>query len=365
MARSDNADMACARRLLALARDLLQAADLRAVVELIGGTLVELLTPDESLMLARLAEQEYATAFGPLGELQPPHRDGQLFLRAQAALTGQTPVVAPTLAAVPLQAGDAPEALAGQDEGSFMAFPFPPFEALGVLATRWSTPPAEDERARRLGILRQLGELTGAALGNVDFRLMLEAQVSACAEQVEAAARAHAAELRERDHLVEQIRRISDTDVLTGMLNRRGFFRQAESAHKLARRQGLTSALMFADIDGLKAVNDGLGHDAGDRLIQDSAWILRNSFRDSDILSRFGGDEFAAYSPDAAQPENILRRIQDNIERFHRQSPRPYRVSFSTGVVLCDPLSDLALADYLGEADKRMYAHKKEGRRRP
>ena len=156
----------------------------------------------------------------------------------------------------------------------------------------------------------------------------------------------------------EDIHRISVTDVMTGLLNRRGFFLHAERSFKVARRQGIPSALIFADVDGLKAVNDELGHDAGDRFIQDSARILQDSFRDSDVVARLGGDEFAAFTLGSTQPQVILARIQENIEAL-RQSSLPYQISFSTGIVQCDPSSDLTLSDYLALADKQMYEQKK------
>jgi diguanylate cyclase (GGDEF)-like protein len=201
--------------------------------------------------------------------------------------------------------------------------------------------------------------LTGAALGNVKFGLALEEEVSAREEEAETASREHVQELQRRDDIEREKERIAVTDVLTGMLNRRGFFLQAEQGFKLARRQGLASAVIFADIDGLKTVNDELGHDVGDHLIQAGALILRDSFRDSDIVARLGGDEFAAFTVDSGQPEAILARIRENVDQFHRRSSIPYRISFSTGIVQCDPASDQSLADYLALADKRMYEEKK------
>ena len=148
---------------------------------------------------------------------------------------------------------------------------------------------------------------------------------------------------------------------MTGMLNRRGFFLHAEQSFKVARRQGIPSLLVFADIDGLKAVNDGFGHDAGDRLIQDGARIFQNSFRDSDVVARLGGDEFAAFTLDSAQPEIILAPYPGQHKKHEQSSSVPYRLSFSTGIAQCDPSSDLTLSDYLSLADKQMYA-KKQGR---
>lgn len=355
MKYAPGARLAATSRLLVLARDLLQAADLKSVLELIGRAFQDLLAADEALLLMDLAGQELDTSFDHSGFFQPPRRDGALYHQARQSMAQQTPILLPHMAAIPV----APANLLGEGGSeSLLAFPFPPLEARGVLAARWNREFEHTEVVEHMLILRHLGELTGAALGNVDLRLMLEAQVAAANEQIVLAAREHAQELQRRDRFEEEIRRLSDTDVLTGMLNRRGFFKYAEQSYKLAQRQGLTGALLFADIDGLKTVNDQLGHEAGDRLIQDSAWILRNSFRDSDVIARFGGDEFAAFTLDTAQPEVILARVRGNVESFHRDTQRPYRVSFSTGVVTCDPDAELGLSDYLGLADKAMYAQK-------
>lgn len=116
--------------------------------------------------------------------------------------------------------------------------------------------------------------------------------------------------------------------------------------------------MIFADIDGLKAVNDELGHDAGDHLIQDAAHILQSSFRDSDVIARLGGDEFAAFTLDSAQPEVILARIHKKTKFYSQSISPPYQISISTGIIQCDPASDLSLSDYLSLADKQMYAQK-------
>lgn len=352
--------LAATGRLLVLARDLLQAADLKSVLELIGHAFQELLSADEALLLMDLAGQKLDTSFDRSGFFQPPQRESPLYHQARQAMRQQTSILLPHMAAIPVSSSSPISEAASE---SLLAQPFPPLDAKGVLAARWARELTPPEVLEHTLVLRHLGELTGAALGNVDLRLLLEAQVAASNEQIVQAAREHAQELQRRDRFEAEIRRLSDTDVLTGMLNRRGFFKYAEQSFKLAQRQGLTGALLFADIDGLKAVNDQLGHEAGDRLIRDSAWILRNSFRDSDVIARFGGDEFAAFTLDSAQPEFILARVRANVASFQRDSPRPYRVSFSTGVVTCEPGGDLGLSDYLGLADQEMYAQKRGGRR--
>lgn len=356
MEDAPSARLAATSRLLVLARDLLQAADLKSVVELVGRAFQEILVADEALLLLNVAEQEMDTAFDRAGFMQPPNRQGALYRQARQAMEKQTPIVSPQMAAIPVAPSNM---LANAEAESALALPFPPFHAIGVLAARWASDGNHPQVMEQMLVLRHLGELAGAAFGNVELRFLLEARVSTCAEQIVEAAREHAQELQRRDRLEEEIRRISDTDVLTGMLNRRGFYKHAEHSYKLARRKDLPGILLFADIDGLKAVNDEFGHEMGDRLIQDCAWILRNSFRDTDVVARFGGDEFAAFSLDAAEPEIILARIEANVESVRRHTSRPYVVSFSTGVVSCDPASGMDLSDYLGLADQAMYGQKR------
>jgi diguanylate cyclase (GGDEF)-like protein len=356
MTRLPSASAAIPRRLLTLARDLLQAPDATSVLALAGPAIQELLIADGALLLVALGGQEYITEFDRRGFIQPARKETALCQYARQALDNQTPLLLPDLAA---DSNVRVNGLSVDGTASLLAFPFPPIKPLGVLAAFWCRKGHQDQLAKQISTLRYIGELTGAALGNVAFRQVLEERIVAGTEEIAEGVLQHAKELRRRDMVEEEIHRISVTDVMTGLLNRRGFFLHAERSFKVARRQGIPSALIFADIDGLKAVNDELGHDAGDRFIQDSARILQDSFRDSDVVARLGGDEFAAFTLGSTQPQVILARIQQNIEGFCRHSSSPYQISFSTGIVRCDPSSDLALSDYLALADKQMYEQKK------
>lgn len=358
MAPISSADAFPLRRLLILARDLLQVHDLKSVLELVGPTLREISTPDDALLLVMLGDEEYVTAFDTRGLLQPADQESVLYKRARQALSDEVPQIlqAPSIDQEAERDGCDPHR-----RGGLLAIPFPPVRPIGVLAV-WLRDGNPDLLATQASILRYLSELAGAALGNVDYQLALEEQVSARTAEVRAVTREHVKELQRRDDIDREKDRIAVTDVMTGMLNRRGFFLHAERAFKVARRQGTAGIVIFADIDDLKSVNDQLGHDIGDRLIQAGAQILRQSFRDSDVVARLGGDEFAAFALDSGQPEAILARVEENIDLFHRQASTPYKVSFSIGIVPCEPSSELTLTDYLSLADKKMYEHKK-GRR--
>jgi diguanylate cyclase (GGDEF)-like protein len=147
--------------------------------------------------------------------------------------------------------------------------------------------------------------------------------------------------------------------VMTGLRNRRGFFLEAEQTLKVAQRQHAQSAVIYADIDDMKRINEELGQEAGDRLIRDAADIFMESFRSADVVARFGGDEFVAFTLDDDHPDVVLQRIRKNLHAFSLMEERPYRVSFSTGIVQCDPLVDRSLADYLQLADQQMYEQKR------
>ncbi len=356
MTRLQGATAATLRRLLALARDLLQAPDPRSVLELTGPAIQELLLADGALLLLTLGEQEYVTEFDRSGAMQTVRESTALYRHARHAIDNQTPILLPQVAADPkLRNGG----LCADGTVSLLAFPFPPIKPVGALAVFWYHRGRPHQLTKAISILRYIGELTAAALGNVGYRQMIEDRITARTEEITASARKHAKELHRRDQVEEELHRISVTDVMTGMLNRRGFFLHAERSLKVARRQKLPSALIYADLDELKAVNDALGHDAGDRLIQDAGRLLQASFRDSDVVARFGGDEFAAFTLDAAHPEAILTRIQSNIESFRQHSSAPYRISLCIGIVECNPSSDLTLSDHLSLADRQMYEQKK------
>lgn len=151
-------------------------------------------------------------------------------------------------------------------------------------------------------------------------------------------------------------------DDLTGLQNRRAFTLFAEQELARARRYGRTPVVVFADLDGLKQINDQHGHAAGDAALRLVAGALKSIFREADIVARWSGDEFVAMmvegSDEAAQ--NIGARLDAAIAM---QSPpnQPYVVTASVGASPLDPA--LPLRDAMERADAELYAQKKRGRR--
>jgi diguanylate cyclase (GGDEF)-like protein len=346
------------RRLLALARDLLQAPTLGAILDTVGPALRDLLAAQDVLLLLGSGEHELVTRFDHAGRRQAGNQAMPLYRHAAQALQDRGAVL---LADQPDRSDDSLSVTT--PSVNLLALPFPPGDPVGVLAACWpQEAPCRHHPMAQVATMRYVCELIAAALGNAAFRHDLQASILACTLEMEKGAREHAEELGRRTVIEDDLQRIAITDVMTGMLNRRGFFLEAERSLKLARRRREPGALIFADVDGLKSVNDELGHEMGDSLIRDAAALLEESFRNSDVVARIGGDEFAAFTFDAAQPQVILARVQERIEHFHRQHERPYRVAFSTGIVACDPSSRLTLADYLALADQKMYENKRENR---
>lgn len=164
----------------------------------------------------------------------------------------------------------------------------------------------------------------------------------------------------ERHRRLNALREQSWTDPLTGLYNRRGFATLAESHLLLARRNHRRVLLLSADLDDLKSINDRFGHDEGDRALGRAAHLLQRSLRESDIIARFGGDEFVALAHDADQRSaaTLAGRIAARFEADHVAEQRPYRLSLSLGTASMDA-SGASLATLLSRADDALYRSKR------
>lgn len=169
-----------------------------------------------------------------------------------------------------------------------------------------------------------------------------------------------AEEITERKQAEEQVHRLSLTDELSGLLNRRGFLFLGDQALKTARRVKAELSLVYIDLDGLKPVNDALGHQAGDTMIVDTAQLLKATFRESDLIARLGGDEFTVLAVGGETPELMLARVQRAVMQFNKGSTSPYPLSFSIGTVRCLPQDEKSLLELLADADALMYQQKRE-----
>lgn len=171
-------------------------------------------------------------------------------------------------------------------------------------------------------------------------------------------------EIDERLKAEAEVRQLSLTDELTGLYNRRGFFLLAEQQLKIARRTDHPYCLVFADLDGLKKINDSFGHEVGDRAIVEAAGILTQTFREADIIARLGGDEFVVLIPKCANNSNDFRvRLQLNFDNFNQDSTftnqYPFLLSMSIGIRCYKPAENFSLNQLLSQADQLMYEQKR------
>jgi diguanylate cyclase (GGDEF)-like protein/PAS domain S-box-containing protein len=164
----------------------------------------------------------------------------------------------------------------------------------------------------------------------------------------------------------EELRNLSLRDGLTGLYNRRGFLELSQQVVRVAEREQHGLAVLFVDLDGLKRINDQLGHSFGDRAIGDAAELLRATCRATDLIARLGGDEFVvlASNVDSDSVEILKARLDRAVADLNGQPGREYALALSLGVASFDPAAPVAIEKLLVEADARMYEAKAR-RQRP
>ncbi|HDH53260.1 MAG TPA: sensor domain-containing diguanylate cyclase [Nitrospirae bacterium] len=174
-------------------------------------------------------------------------------------------------------------------------------------------------------------------------------------------------DITRRKKMEERLKEAAITDDLTGLFNRRGFFTISEKQCKLANRTGRGMALLYMDLDGMKTINDELGHKAGDQALVDTANILKKSFRESDIIARIGGDEFAVLLTELSEPDIeylIADHLQDNLRIHNKQEGLAYELWLSMGIAHFDPQQPYSIDVLISRADSLMYKDKKHHRLR-
>jgi len=162
------------------------------------------------------------------------------------------------------------------------------------------------------------------------------------------------------DKMETEIHNLSLRDELTGLYNLRGFSVLAEQALRLAYRSGLPFSVLFVDVDELKKINDTLGHRIGSEFLVDTAEILKATFRETDVIGRVGGDEFAVagqFGPTAISL--AADRLREGAsERGGDSGDRPV-LSISVGYATCPEDTRMSLEELLEAADQEMYQEKR------
>ena len=165
----------------------------------------------------------------------------------------------------------------------------------------------------------------------------------------------------ERHQNQEHWRHLSLEDELTKLHNRRGFLTLADQQLKLARRRKIPMMLLFVDLDGLKEINDTLGHEEGDLALRDAADILRDTFRETDVVARLSGDEFVVLleGTDRQHFRILELRLQERIDLLNRQGARSFQLDMSWGTSAFEPGDSSTIEALLQEADLAMYTAKR------
>jgi diguanylate cyclase (GGDEF)-like protein len=165
----------------------------------------------------------------------------------------------------------------------------------------------------------------------------------------------------ENSRLFGQIQTLAIIDDMTGLYNRRGFFTLAEQQIKLASRLNHAILLVFIDLDKLKHINDEFGHQQGDSALVDVARLLKQSFRNSDIVARIGGDEFVvlAISANGGDATVLIDRLHRKMADLNKSGANPYHISLSIGTSAWLPGGPINLDDLLARADAQMYQNKR------
>ena len=158
----------------------------------------------------------------------------------------------------------------------------------------------------------------------------------------------------------KEIHDLTLRDDLTGLYNMRGFFLLAEQTLRLARRAKLPFSVLFLDLDGLKQINDRLGHNVGSAYLVETAAVLDANFRNSDVKGRFGGDEFVVAGQFSVVGIDLAaQRLRSAATDRNEKAERPFPLSFSIGHVTTEYYSTETLKELVTRADNLMYEDKR------
>ena len=168
----------------------------------------------------------------------------------------------------------------------------------------------------------------------------------------------------ERHEILQSLYRTTIIDELTGLYNRRGLHTLGNQQVELAKRHNDDIFVFYLDLDGMKEINDTLGHTYGDKALIGASKIMHKTFRATDILSRLGGDEFVGVAVKAQYEfiPIIIQRIKDYMQAENK-SLKKYQISMSIGVSKVNLDHETPLDDAITNADKEMYRVKTENKK--
>ncbi|MDA3849802.1 MAG: GGDEF domain-containing protein [Spirochaetaceae bacterium] len=159
---------------------------------------------------------------------------------------------------------------------------------------------------------------------------------------------------------------LSISDELTGLYNRRGFMTLSDQLLKVCKREKDPALILYGDMNGLKFINDNFGHSEGDFAIKTTANILRETFREADVLSRLGGDEFTVFLANAHEDQMpiLMQRLDEITALVNKELKKEYRISISIGFCQYSEEKANSIKKMMEEADEQMYQMKIKNKHR-
>lgn len=207
----------------------------------------------------------------------------------------------------------------------------------------------------------ELGRLTQAFNHMAERLLRTQHDLMDLNGQLEKRVALRTVELETRN---KQLRRIASKDPLTGLYNRRSFAELLNREMAEVQRYEREIACMMIDVDNFKQVNDVLGHQAGDRVLQQVAQVIRKEVRQCDITARFGGDEFVVLLPQCSATEacNLAKRIREQSRAAFSELTAGPKVSLSIGIADLHDSGAKTGEALISAADKALYKVKGKGK---
>lgn len=161
--------------------------------------------------------------------------------------------------------------------------------------------------------------------------------------------------------LVEQLDRMHVVDSLTGLYNRVGFARYTGERFSTCVQENRQFMILFADLDGLKVINDHFGHDKGDVAIKAVADALKDACQGGEVCARFGGDEYVVYADNYSDEDAKMfcKRLEESLRQCNEKSNLPFKIGASYGYEMIVPKEGDGIDKYIDMADNRMYQQKR------
>ena len=172
-------------------------------------------------------------------------------------------------------------------------------------------------------------------------------------------------EITGRKQVAAKLRELSLVDQLTGLYNRKGFFTLVENQMEIAKRESKKVILVYAEVNGIKGINNKFGHQEGDMMILGTANNMKATFRKSDIIARIGSDEFVVFLSGAAEEsiKRVIDRFKQSITIHNSKKRGKYELSIDIVLLKYDLESGFSVDDMLARASELMYKGKKSGKK--